>query len=58
MIEEMNLLVRENVKSKNLSTKHLGNLRHYEVIKPKNNKNKGKKRIPAQRPKKIFSTKS
>ena len=52
MVEEMNIPVKENIKSKRIpDIKHSGNLGHYEKTKPKNNMNR---RIPGQRPRKYF----
>jgi hypothetical protein len=42
-------------KKKTPDTKHPGNLQYYEKIKPKNNRNKRRKRNPAQRLKNILT---
>jgi len=56
MIEEMEILVKENVESKNTpDTKYPGSLGHCEKIKLKNNRTRGGKRIiPTQWPRKYF----
>jgi hypothetical protein len=51
-IEEIDTLVRENVKFIKSLAKHPGNLGYYETTKPKNNKNR--RRLPAQRLRKHF----
>ena len=49
MIVEINSLVKENVKSKKIpNTKHPGDVGHHENTKPKNNRDRRMRRIPAQ----------
>lgn len=58
MIDEMDILVKQNVKSKRKKipeTKHSGNLGKYEKTKPKSNRNRGKRRTFGQRPRKCFN---
>ena len=54
-VEEMDTLFKENTKSKNTQdTKHLGNLELREKAKSKDNRNRGRRRKPVQRPRKNF----
>ena len=56
MTNEVDTQVKENVKSKKTpETKQPGNLQHSEKIKPKNNRNRGRRRIPAQKSRKCLS---
>lgn len=56
MIEEMDTSIK-NVKSKNVTdTKHLGNLAHYEKVKPEKNRTRRGRSIPSSESQKIFSS--
>lgn len=48
MKEEMDSLVKENVKSKYLGTKYLGTLVQYEKSKSNNNGNSGRRENPGE----------
>jgi hypothetical protein len=53
-IEEIDTSVKEYVKSKNSCHNHPEYLGHHEKYKPKNNRNRGRRRILAQKSRKYF----
>jgi hypothetical protein len=56
-VEEIDISVKENVKSKNFLIKSIQEIWSTEKITPKNYKNR-KEKSPSSKAKKIFSTKS
>lgn len=55
-IEEIDTSVKDDIKStKSPDPKYPRNLGHYENNKPKNNRNRGRKSKPTQRPKNVYN---
>ena len=57
-VEETDTQPKKMLSLKNSGIKHAGNLEYYEKAKSPNNRNRGRRRNPDQRHRKIISTKS